>query len=1629
MAFKKIVLIFSLILLFAMSVQAYSTIANGSFEDTCSVTGNSACGGLIPASTYCDVANSWNESSGDIGASGFIYYMQNDIYATDGEWLMCAKTTSTPAPKYPITHVEYLHGGKIYFDLIGVSGEKYGIYGDPVDANYSSNVMLVDFNSDDPTGEYELDLPNYDYNYGVILLTGGTGYFAMDNFRWERYPTFVLDGSSAFESNIWVEESFTVDINYFSGQTCTVENETQGLSYSTTYIGNGTYRSEPIQLSITSYDENASQFIYFYPKCGAKENHDEYGQYMIRLNKYDELDNGSFEGLTADEGEFHLVNWATTYGGQSSTDPAGWVKNEGGSAQAEFVREKIFQNVNGVNYDSNFTADGRWAFYGNTTSVGEKTVLVNDQILNGGNLYFDIVRALQSFSGSMKIKYTKQSDGSITTLYTLNVPEIDCLTGVCDDILYDVEVAIPNYDGNIFITTNTYHFIIDNFRYSNNPTTLTIGHVPKYPEQEEDITFWATFVDGSSNPISDADCNLTTPPYGGGSPVDNAMTFNSDNNRFEYNQAFQFAGNYTFDVNCFKAGYNVGFDSSSVNVYDEGASPALLPFVITDITNVTHDYNYSIDADTDNFIWNNVTFTPTNQDLNMIFSIDNVNPSSEDLNMFFLNSIDDGRRYKIYTGNEWDYNNGIWARNDTLTFGSSGYDALQKIWQPANLRYRYFQDNAFLASEKIYFRLDFYEPAYSYDALYNYSSEWDNGLPPSLFDLNNTDMDLFTVSSYTDINSVLIDPKFPDVNSSVSPDTFVLQVNGKTDLEHAGYLRLGTTTELSGGTDSLTNFSLEDDFVTLTKTFTSGYAKVSSDANTGQAITLHDYAISERGYFTRPLEIFKANGEELDLYVEDATSYQYFTEGENILAVSEYLDPDGDIDYLELEAYIEPINQANRIKKWVFDATETGRVEFSEIVSDIIDLTSSAPNRNVKITLTLVDEDQNYYEVQSDSVRMVQYPYFPDDLDLIILPDNKIVGTQVNGNVILRLIAPNNLRGVTIYYGDANKSVSDLNYQIYFKDDDDGFTCSGFICSFYFEMDAIMHATTGQKQMIASLLLTTEEEDATDPRLSDKEVFLVSYLEYETLRILETVERTNHDYRPDEEIQLVLQLRDGALGNLKDDVEVWVEPFECDANSGSPNCFSFDVNYNYDAFLYDIATGYNYFFFREIFVKSDGSLPEDANYLRFIGHVTDKKSKHETTEQTLLVPKCQLNDTDCSDIFCFFANALAGLNHFLYGCTTPSPEVVTLDQNASYEGKLLMVEDKNLTAPTQECLFCMNVDNNNSYIENLEQQILCGSWYKFNEAPIDKFTFYMANINSDFSKEDDDAQYLRVDVPYPLIIYNDPILLHQAMALEYGTDADTLGELTWQVINNLSVGVLNPIGDVMEGYTGAGLIQNFGFDCNFSRPFDPTYVGGFVWFDLDGVKVINKQDLVRRHEELEDVNPVDLIEYMNYEGLSYSLDDTEVDVYASDLTKVLSVEVPSPLVIDVDYDDLLLNKQQTIDENGNVIGTWETLPSRLKFEAVNDLIYEGQTKGIRRYVPFWITALINPETFDWFGAFNDGIEDFLNNPIRFLFRNWFGVLLLMVMIMFVAVVYRNVKSGKGTGLTLFLREFGKKREG
>ena len=974
------------------------------------------------------------------------------------------------------------------------------------------------------------------------------------------------------------------------------------------------------------------------------------------------------------------------------------------------------------------------------------------------------------------------------------------------------------------------------------------------------------------------------------------------------------------------------------------------------------------------------------------------------------NTINNNKQYFINTsGNGIDF-----SFNDTITFGQSVSTGVQKIWKHQSSGTNFFEhsfSDTLKANEEKYYELRFRNPMFSWASMVN-NPDWDVSFIPQQTDLNGHSFDNYQVSSYSNIRNELIEP-IPNISGSLNSANYVFQLNAKID-SSTGIILAGevgskginpTTSAVISPKETRFNFS----------SISQGILSIISSETTSKLYTLSDYALVQRGFFTRGFDILNKHGDSLELYVDDVNVVRNFLiEGQQFKVRGQLYDRENSIDFMEIEVFLEVNNDSNKVlyKKIDIGELTTGTEQFIDYDIDlegVFDLTANTLTyRDLFVTIKVTDSDLNYSEVQHDLIKLRQFPFLPSDLFLGIDLINKLKSEHPAGRITLRSNSTEAIRGLNFRFlsDDVELPNSDFNMTLFNGID---FDCLGEDCSFDFEIDEWIFPHYGFWRFNVSVLLTTQGEDLNNSRTNKTLNFYVNFKEFKMAKIVETRERENHDYKPTERIPLALVLQDSDGADLRNQVNVYITIEDCNSATGgagmenTPGCSAqSDINYTWKEHLYDELTGINYYFFESVMVKDFHIAFSDSNFMRVVGHVQDAKNQHIDSDfNPLLATKCKVNlATNCHalDVLCFAGSWLTSVLQYGEGCTEQNGKIITFDTNGSQESRIDWDSTKSPAPPNLECFGCMNADNNNVYRNNLEQDLLCGGWYTLGEQNVDKLAFKLGNINSDYSERNVDLkQYLEMTIPYSLVYYNDPALLKASLEKSsIGTCAEigTAGELLWCGLNDLFVGVGNPLSDVFSGTTSTGFITNIGSDCNFSNAFDPNFLDGVFFVKVDGLKVTNMVDYFDVDDSIKGSDPSRFFKTLRDLGVDKKQETTQITFYGNGMEIFKKEEVQSNLVINEEYTDLDLIVGN-IDPN-SIQPNFRTLPTILKFTVLADLIYNSETTFIRRAVPIFITTSIIPQ----FGSadaikrgIGKGIDDFLENPVDALLMIPFNTIL------------------------------------
>lgn len=1007
---------------------------------------------------------------------------------------------------------------------------------------------------------------------------------------------------------------------------------------------------------------------------------------------------------------------------------------------------------------------------------------------------------------------------------------------------------------------------------------------------------------------------------------------------------------------------------------------------------------------------------------NIIFSVYNPNDFTvSSVKYSWDSALRESKQFFVYSSSDGS----TWTFDDSLTFGdSSNYnDPVQKIW--LNNHYKYSFRDSLNPQETKYFKLVYLAiPAYwttTKDSL-----DWVNiNEPSSYIDENFTQWDLFNDSNYTHVQSYTR-KNYPQLTSSDFNAGFEVQFTAfaseATTLQ-VGY-RTGNGNDTVASvplTTALTRFS-----VPVALADWNSFLLIKSSASANARIYLSDYAIVPRSYFTSRLEVFNLDGSPLDSILSGSASYEYVKEGVPFRFRTGAFDKDLDLKTLRVEAKIGTVT----IKTFEFDLTQSTPLNkiysWDQIVEGVIDLNGTAsilavmqPFRDFTLKATLINTfDQNVAE-QFKTVKLLQYPFFATDFAQNISTTNKKLGTNPKLNYSIIQTNPAMFIGIDVLIYDSNHSVTNPNFQKTIYADELG--CSTLAsCQKTLTFNEYVWEQATNYTVRFTALLKTEAKSYTNYLTTTTQSVFVTEGQLETARIFQVFERRDTDdsnkakYRNDEEIPLVLQIRDDTCKNLKNDLAPYIKLTTYDGVTDSPQTTRFFPQ----KFIYDEKTCYNYWLWNNLFYMDDGSLLPDGNTVRFVAYMATPTGSHSTTGY-VLVNKCSGYP---SDFFKgnFLMNWLGFVGDLTYGCTditdpvqpyTTSTEEVFLTIDNSYSPSALQ----------NESVFCVRSDVNFAYKATLGDEFVCGVLFLKSEQQIDGFKVIIGNAFSDYAKTaSTEKQYIDFEIPAEDVIFNDVILLRSALATEFNTNRiNTLGQLLSAGVNKLL-----PYGQGFVDFTqdtlNSGIwIQNAGADINLSEQLNPNKVSGLYFFKVSGLQVINQYDFIADYPELETINPSMFRSYMNAQGVYLPKKQATVQIYSNSFENFNAFKVDSPLII-FEKPSTYRNTRQ-LDANN----VQRVVPSLLKFNFIVDMYSNNQQTVQRAFVPIVFSYFV-PNTVS-FGSIMKGINDLITDPVgtmgAFLGENWFALIMLLILAIVGSLIYANVKGGGKININ-----FGRQRE-
>ncbi len=1124
--------------------------------------------------------------------------------------------------------------------------------------------------------------------------------------------------------------------------------------------------------------------------------------------------------------------------------------------------------------------------------------------------------------------------------------------------------------------------------------TLTVIEPSEPIPSNDSFTMRTTIIDVNGSNIETADVNITL------NGDTNVMVFSNGQYRITFPLGLA-SGNYSFDVNSIFESVSKGFNGTL-----EVKTQEFQYLTITPIKNIA------------SFSYASVDFIPVNEAGEMIWRVDSNSSVSETATFKIINGRTDGRQYFIFTSSDGT----VYSFDDTLTFGSTNENPIQKIWNERDKFYTYSFDDTLTANQTKYYKLTYRSPYRHWFSIAD-SEEWQQHLTANVLDQNTFFIDEYSISSFTNIRSILKE-EVPDVFEDETK-AFEFQFTAYSDVNQT-LLYAGITKNNSFSNDSVESITLTDTpkrfSITIDATDFDSQLLFKSANTTSAKIFVTDYSIVARGFFTKRLELFKANTDPLDVFLLNGISKRYIQEGLEFRIKSEAYDREEVFNELIVEAYLDSVSANNLVSSFKFDLKVGRKAEtvepFNQLFPPVIDLNGTAnnpdPPRTIILRARITDDNSITVAIQSQTITFLQYPYFPNDLDFQFFPTEKRLGKHPAGILELRMKDISVLEALDLrIYSDANTVDAPNHRETIYKDTD--FSCIGNFCNLQITVDDYVFEDVNLTTITWFAILNTEflDQDNNLTRI-DRRIFVTPII-FDVAKIYQVVHRSDRTYRQNEEIPLVLILKDSEADNIKNKIDVYLTLQNCDnADGNAGNCVDQTIRFKPTGFTYDPLYNLNYYFFRHLYVLDDGSLLPDGNYISFRATVTDKTGVR-TTITPVLTDKCKNNDVD---VLTFFANvltwniigAIEELGVSATGCNTEQENVVTTAINSEQEHRILIDEDHSVQSPSQDMFACITPDSNNVFGDPLKQDILCFSWYQVNEKPIDNFRIRITNGFSDLSVTGIDKQYIEFNIPYEVIANNDVALLKEQLETNQNTSIDTVGEFIFEGLRQLALGQANVYGlndlDAFVGGQGQGVISNIGVDVNFNQAFSPAVVEGLVFYKIKGLPILNANDFSREFAFRDNFNSIDrsnFISVLRQNDLTPSIKESELQIFVSDFTVPIKFKDTGILVIDEEPSDQTINRANLSEDS---TGTFAVVPNVLVFNIQSTMFFNNFSENDTRSIV--ISFLVNIRDSLGNTIFNFA-DDIFTDPVGtitdFLQTNLLFIMILLILAVIGGVIF------------------------
>jgi len=1235
--------------------------------------------------------------------------------------------------------------------------------------------------------------------------------------------------------------------------------------------------------------------------------------------------------------------------------------------------------------DIDVTKNNAGTFYKGTTAPSCSSIAscsnissVNDLNYNNERNMYWVTDYVSNASCSWAINGVNQ--GSLTEMtggmYYGQITDVPT-SGSPLDVNLSASCSKVSYDSKGFYVNPTFY--VD----SNIQTTMDYGNnaTNNYALRGNVITFYSKYKDDLGGTITDGTCNLII------SGSSNVMSYNSSTGRNEYSYGFISDGDYTIDHNCSKETYQTRFNSYTFSV-GTSATSGLDAEPIQNISSISL-------SDTNNAI----TLNSVSNTGNLIFRA-RTGESSYTFTTFFSNNDRSGKQYFVYTSSD-----GInWTFNDSLTFGATNSTPIQKIWNDGSNNFDYSFSNTLSQDVWVYYKLVYSEIPKFWGAIGG-SVDWINVNPSQVVSESSGKhfYDLFQNSSPTKINSYTRE-QYPDLTSADLTTGFYLQFNAyaETPIELKVGYKVGSSvaTETVYLTTGWNRYS-----VLIDPNDNEAHLLIKSDSTTSARVYISDYALIPASYFAQRLEIGGSG-----VLVRGGVSYQTLTELAPFNVQTSFYDREENLSKI----YYQIILDGNIIKTYEYnlnqDSLDTSKITYiNKELSEVIDYSGNgsinSPLKDITIKAILVNSsDQNVSE-QFKTLKFLQFPYYPTDIELSLVSLNNKVGTSPKIQFLINTLNPKAIIGLELKIYDVNHSVADPNYSETIYSDEIG--CSNYIyCAKNILVDEWAWAQATTYTVRLTTLVNTEATTYINNLTSKFISVSATSGTLETARVLQVYERRTEAnksyYTQVEPIPLVFQARDDLLRNLQDDILPYIQ---IDYYADHVTKDAQDIKFYPIKHYYDDATGYNYWFWNRYFYLDNGSLFDTNSQIDFKVTIEVSNATISNENNYSLGNKCLTYPTKYSpSTFLMDWGGRSLLDDFDCVANTPSPIVLyegashRIDINSSYIPK----------SDQSQNVLCVRANEPFNPINDFGDDFACAVLITKSEEQIDTIKVTIGNDASDVGITSEAKQYLNFEFSIDDLLFNDVWATATTLTAPSSVESvGNIGDLLYLGFSEIIPSAMEGYDDFTDWFSYASFQKNTAFDTNFFKNIH--YLSSVAFFKVRGLKVINQYDYLNYDSDVRTIPPSKFLAYAQSKNLYVPIKKSQIEIYGSNLEPIRTEIINSPLVIS------LRPSQTGYKEDANGIRIVAQDIQNIKIEITSDMTSANQTKTNRIYLPmvFGYAVPFNPSWFDVMA----GVGDAIQNPIpvftKFFTNYWFSIVLFLAFALIVSLIYANLRSRNG----------------